>query len=82
MLFCFSFCNVALFVVDGFTEGKIQRFGIKFLETIEKFTPQKKSLRSILLRNPIKNDTWQISGSELTSFIEKNLSITEIADAK
>lgn len=69
--------------MDGFTEGKIQRFGLKLLEEIQRHTlVQKKSLQSVLLKNPLKNDYLQIPGNELASLFEKSLNVYEIADIK
>lgn len=76
--------NFDLFAVDGFTEGKLQRFGAKLLDVIKNHVPTAhgNSLRRVLLKHPIKGDELQISGYELKSLFDRGLTVSEVADVK
>lgn len=67
--------------MDGFTEAKIEKFGEEFINVIRILCPpsDKKTLREILIENPMKNAKF-IGTVELSYNIYKNgKSIDDIA---
>lgn len=72
--------------MDGFTEGKIQKFGAQFLEVVNDQNPvftEKQSLHNILLKNPIETKQLHISNSTLNCLFKNDtFNINEIANTQ
>lgn len=66
--------------MDGYTEGKIEKFGPKFIDVIKNYAPTKRTaLHNVLSKHQLKCNIPLISWPILRSFFEEGRTVKEIA---